>query len=217
MNVKEIKEEDIDLAAQVLVTAFRQEPIMKYIFGTREHYARHAHWLFATWVRWSVMYGKAWMSTDNNAVVLMRSLEHSGMSLWTMIRAGMLPTPFKLGWAAFRRFYIEVVSLLDKKHLEIMGNTPHWYGWMIGATEPGKGMGSTLLQHCFEIADESGLPIYLETATKDNIALYGAKEFELRDRATVSESCTIYFMVRKPQQFAKPQRIKQHEPESISR
>jgi hypothetical protein len=43
------------------------------------------------------MYGKAWMSEDGNAVVLMRAVGDPGMSIWTMIRAGMLPTSIKLG------------------------------------------------------------------------------------------------------------------------
>ncbi len=199
MNARPLQEKDIAQAANVLTLAFENDPIFRYIFQDEKRYRRVAPWLFGTWVRWTLMYGAGWMSENGDAVVLMRSLKHSRMSLWTMIRAGMLPTPRKLGWAAFRRFYFNVVATLDRKHAEVMGSRPHWYGWMIGATEPGRGSGSALLRHCFAVADENRLPIFLETATANNVALYNAKDFEVADSVCVSENCRIYFMVREPQ------------------
>jgi hypothetical protein len=113
----------------------------------------------------------------------------------------MLPTPFRLGWIAFVRFYFHIVALLDKKHAAIMGDTSHWYGWMIGAHEPGKGMARSLFAHCANVADERQLPIFLETATPANLGLYNAKGFEIVDQESVSQDCTIYFLVRQPQVF----------------
>ena len=66
--------------------------------------------MFATWVRWAVLFGKGWMTEDGSAVVLMRSPGKAHMSLRSMIRAGMLPTPFKIGTGGFRRFYFEIES-----------------------------------------------------------------------------------------------------------
>ena len=198
MNILPLQKKDIARAAAVLTVAFEQDPIFRFIFQNTERYRKVAPWLFGTWVRWTVMYGKGWITEDGQAVVLMRSLRHARMSLWTMIRAGMLPTPRRLGWAAFRRFYCSVVATLDKKHAAVMGNQPHWYGWMVGATELGRGLGRVLLQHCFAIADEAGLPIFLETATENNVALYNAKDFEVADSASLSVDCTLYFMVRQP-------------------
>ncbi len=201
MNIIEIKKQDISRASEVLAEAFCDDPIFRYIFKTPENYKRSAAWMFSTWVRWAVIYGKAWMTEDGKAVVLMRSLETPGMSLWSMIRAGMLPTPVKLGLASFRRFYFEVVSLLDKKHAEIMGSKPHWYGWMIGVAPAQRGIGRELLNYCFDIADRAQLPIFLETATEKNVALYNHKEFEVRDKVRFTQGdFTLYFMVRPPQE-----------------
>ena len=199
MNIIEIKKEHIRKAAEVLTLSFKEDPIFKYIFNNAEKYDKTAPWFFSTWVRWAVLYGRAWMTEDGNAVVLMRSTKNSKMSLWSMIRAGMLPTPYKLGSSAFRRFYFQIVSLLYKKHVEIMGNTPHWYGWMIGVNPANKGIGRQLMNHCFEIADRARLPIFLETSTERNVSIYNHKEFEVKQKIIVEQAnFPLFFMVRQP-------------------
>ena len=199
MNIIEVEKKDINKAASNLALAFRDDPIFRYIFKTPEKYQKCAAWMFSCWVQWSVMYGKAWMSEDGKAVVLMRSLDTPKMSLVSMINAGMLLTPVKLGWPSFWRFYFKIVKLLDKKHEEIMGTQPHWYGWMIGVDPGKKGIGRELMNHCFKIADDRQIPIFLETSTERNVALYNHKEFELRDKTHfVPGNFTLYFMVRTP-------------------
>jgi len=218
MKVIAVTRKDIPHIAEVLTKAFVDDPIFRFIFQSPEAYAKSAPWLFASWTSWAIRYGRAWMSEDGNAVVLMRSPEHSGMSLWSMIRAGMLPTPWKLGWPAFRRFYFRIVTVLDKQHAQIIGDRPHWYGWMIGVKDPGKGMGRSVLNYCSDLADTMGLPIFLETATPSNLDLYQAKFFEIQDTVKISEECSIYFMVRPAQAKAKQDlnQIRRHEPEPVS-
>ena len=118
-----------------------------------------------------------------------------------MIRAGMLPTPVKLGVSAFKRFYFEIVAMLDKKHEQIMGDKPHWYGWMIGVNplKQHKGIGMQLMNHCFKLADEMMLPIYLETSVEKNVSLYNYKDFSVKNTATIAGRFKLYFMVREPQ------------------
>ncbi|MBA3827366.1 MAG: GNAT family N-acetyltransferase [Taibaiella sp.] len=198
MNIIRINKDAVRPAANIFTQAFKQEPIFKYIFGNEKKYSQAAPWLFASWVKWAVRFGEAWMSDDGNAAVIMRRMENSEMSFSSMVKAGMLPTPLKLGLPAFRRFYFTVLPILEKKHKEIMGNTPHWYGWMIGSTTQGKGMGRPLLEHVKAIADDKGLPIFLETATESNLALYHKLGFEVKDQQIVNGECTIYFLVRQP-------------------
>jgi len=203
MNIVEIKKTDIADMAKVLAAAFREDPIFRYIFQTEERYDRSAVWMFSTWIRWAILYGKAWMSEDRKAVVLMRSLASPKMSLLSMIHAGMLLTPAKLGFTSFRRFYFQIVSVLDKKHEEIMGAQPHWYGWMIGVTPSERGKGRDLMNYCFKIADDYHLPIFLETATQRNVVLYNHKQFQVRDKIEFTRGdFTLYFMVRPPRTTA---------------
>ena len=199
MNIVEIKKTDVADMAKVLAATFRDDPIFRYIFQTEERYDKCAAWMFSTWIRWAILNGNAWMSDDRTAVVLMRSLASPKMSVLSMIRAGMLLTPVKLGFSSFRRFYFQIVSVLDKKHEEIMGSQPHWYGWMIGVTPAEKGKGRDLMNYCFRMADDHHLPIFLETATQRNVALYNHKQFQVRDKIEFTRGdFTLYFMVRPP-------------------
>ena len=201
MNIIEIKKQDIKRAAEILTQSFKDDPIFQYIFRSPEKYQRIAPWMFATWVRWTILYGKGWMTEDGNAIVLMRSPGNAIMSLRSMISAGMLPTPIKLGPGAFKRFYFEIVAMLDKKHEQIMDDKPHWYGWMIGVNplKQHKGIGMQLMNHCFKLADEMQLPIYLETSVEKNVSLYNYKDFSVKDTATIAGKFNLYFMIREPQ------------------
>jgi hypothetical protein len=199
MNIIEIKKQDINKAAEILSLSFKDDPIFRYIFKTREKYLQLAPWMFSTWVRWAMLFGRAWMTEDRNSVLLMRAFGKSEMSLWSMIRAGMLLTPVKLGAGAFWRFYFEIVSLLDKKHNEIMGSQPHWYGWMLGVNPANKGIGRVLLKYCFDTADQKQLPVFLETSIERNVQLYNYSEFEVKDKVFVNKGkFMLYFMVRQP-------------------
>jgi len=210
MNIIEIKKQHIKKTAEVLTRSFKDDPIFHYIFRSPEKYGQVAPWLFATWVRWTVMFGKGWMIDDGSALVLMRAPGKAQMSFGSMIRAGMLLTPWKLGASAFRRFYFEVVAMLDKKHAQIMGDEPHWYGWMI-AVDPGKqhkGLGLQLMNHCFRLADAMNLPIYLETSVERNVVLYNHREFQTKDSCTIAGCFNLYFMVREARLLrARPQEI----------
>jgi len=199
MNIVKIEEHDIDRIAEVFTIAFEEDPIFKYIFRDAGKYKIAAPWLFASWIKWAVRFGEAWMSEDKSAAVITRKQGDARMSFASMVRAGMLPTPFKLGLRAFYRFYFKILPVLDKNHKTITGNTPHWYGWMIGTTIPGKGMGRPLLNYVRDIADEKQLPIFLETATPSNLSLYELFGFEIKGRQTVDKDCTVYFLMRPPQ------------------
>ena len=199
MNIIEVNKKNSRKAGEILAIAFKDDPIFKYIFKSQEKYDRCAAWLFSTWVRWAVMFGKAWMTDDESAVIIMRGIGKSEMSLWSMIRAGMLPTPFRLGLRTFKRFYFEIVNTLDKEHAKVMGNTPHWYGWMVGVKPEYKRVGWKLINHCIDIADRSNLPLFLETSTARNVSLYNHKEFQVKgEKFFKAGNFTLYFMVREP-------------------
>jgi ribosomal protein S18 acetylase RimI-like enzyme len=200
MEVRRVEKKDIPKATEILVAAFVSDPIFSYIFGTRERYDKLAPWMFKTWVNWAFKYGEPWMTDDGNSVLLMRSLENSEMTLWSMIKAGMLPTPYKMGLRSFRRFIFRVVLPLEKKNREIMGEQHHWYGWMVGVKPKARGLGRKLFKHCFKIADERNLPVYLETSISNNVSLFQHCGFEERGRLRIAEgNMDLVFMVRPPQ------------------
>ena len=199
MKIIQIKEENIERAGEVLALAFAGDPIFQYIFQSDEAYQKHAAWLFSTWVRWSRQNGLAMMTEDGNAVLLARRPQETSMSFISFIRAGMLPLPFRVGWKIFRRFYFNVVPLLERKHDEVMGSEGHWYGWMIAAAPGHEGLGLRLMQYSAQLADNDLLPYYLETATERDVALYAHFGFKVKEQVSLTgNNLTLYFMVREP-------------------
>jgi hypothetical protein len=200
MEIIEIKEKNIQDAAKVLADAFVDDPIFTYIFKTRKNYNHKAEWLFSSWIRWAVMFGNAWITADSNAVIIMRNLGNADMSFKSMVQAGMLKTPIKLGLSCFYRFYFKVLPALDKNHAKVMGRKSHWYGWMVGVKPGHKGEGLYLLNHCAAIADKAKLPIFLETSIERNTCLYEKWNFNTQ-RILHSDKLgfPLFFMVREPQ------------------
>ena len=56
-----------------------------------------------------------------------------------------------------------------------------------------------MINYYFNLADETGFPIYIETESKVHVRFYRNHHFELIDQAAVADELTIYFMVRQPQ------------------
>jgi GNAT superfamily N-acetyltransferase len=197
-TVIDIQSKDIPAAANVLTAAFRGDPLFAYIFGNLEHYNRAAPWMFATWVRWVMLYGKAWATPNIEAVALRKVPGNYHVSPWSIIRSGMLPTPIKLGMETYRRFD-RVVTLLEKKHDELMGMSPHWYCECIAVVpgQQGKGLGKLLMEHTFQMAYADGLPCYLETASEKALSIHLKHGYEVRETVQVPDSeLKICLMVR---------------------
>ena len=81
---------------------------------------------------------------------------------------------------------------------------PHWYLNML-ATHPDwqrQGLGASLMDVVFEVADEHGLPCYLETETTENVAYYRHHGFDVRSewdlRASNELGPHMWGMLRRP-------------------
>ena len=200
MKIIPIKLEDYKEAATVLVDAFQNDPIFKYVFETKEDYFKIAPWVFGSWIKWSIKYGEAWMTEDKKAVLIMRSLESSEMTLWSMIKSGMLPTPFRMGMRSFFKFYFGMAQLLENKNKEVMGNRKHWYGLMIGVDPKSRGIGRNLIHFATKMADDRKIPIYLETGGFHNLGMYHHFGFHTEEMVHVEKAgFDLFLMVREPQ------------------
>src|SRR5262249_47352943 len=100
-----------------------------------------------------------------------------------MIRAGMLRLPFLCGWSGFERLHAYDSLHLSLHHRYAPG--PHWYLWLIGV-EPqhqGKGVAGELMWPVIALADQAGLPCYLETHKETNVPIYERQGFRVQVRA----------------------------------
>lgn len=194
--IRDIAADECARAGTLLCEAFREDPFTRYTFGEGKGYDRVMPGLFASMARWCRLCGHAWCTADLEGVALLRSPGHYRRGVWGMLRAGMLSSALKLGWREWSR--LASLRIVDGRHKAIMGRRPHWYLETLGVApeHQGRGLGSALLTHVFLHSEADGVPCYLETSTERNVRMYEAKGFVLRDSAEVSDSLTLYIMVR---------------------
>ena len=65
--IRDVRQADLQPAGEVLANAFRGYPFFDYYLGA-DNYERMAQGMFASFVRWTMLYGKAWPTSDLNAV-----------------------------------------------------------------------------------------------------------------------------------------------------
>ena len=89
------------------------------------------------------------------------------------------------------------LAQMEKRH----PREPHWYLALLG-TDPDhqrKGLASSLMRPVLDRCDTEGLPAYLETGTKENVAFYNHHGFIVRDEMDLlGDGPHIWFMWRDP-------------------
>ena len=78
---------------------------------------------------------------------------------------------------------------------------PCWYLSMIAADPNwiGMGLGAALMKHALLIADQAGLPAYLESSNPRNVSFYERHGFDVMGEIQVGSSPIIRPMIRAPQ------------------
>lgn len=196
--VRPLETGECDKAGEILAHAFHDDPGMRYVLPERERYERLAPWMFASWARWTILYGAAWTTPDLEGVALRRMPGQDRDNLWRYLRSGMIKTPRFLGKPAMERLQI-LTETLARKRPEVAGSKRYWYCWTIGVhpDKQGQGIGKALMQQTFSSAARDGLPCCLETFTEKDVAIHGSQGYELRDRLQIPDSdLTAYMMVR---------------------
>ena len=112
--------------------------------------------------------------TDNGkgAAIWKQVPAASGVPLLTNVRFAV-----RMGLRAMQRI-IGMENFLEKQR---PAQQPYWYLWMLGVLpdHQGQGLSSELLKPMLDRATENGIPVYLETATNPNVALYERKGFSV--------------------------------------
>ena len=87
--IRNVEQPDVQAAGLVLANAFRGYPFFEYCLG-EENYDRVAPGMFASFVRWTMLYGKAWATSDLSAVALRQPPGTRSMGLWNTLRSGLV-------------------------------------------------------------------------------------------------------------------------------
>jgi len=176
VTIRLATENDVCRIARTASLAFADDPVMRWLIPDDDEYETGHQPMFGNIAR-------RWLATD---------------TLWCSDDVVALA-----GWVPPGRPEVEPAGLVPVEHpewrvarfvalREAMGaNTPsepHWYLNML-ATHPDwqrQGLGGALMGTVFDVADEQGLPSYLETETTANVAYYRHHGFEVRSEWDVS-------------------------------
>ena len=199
--IRAVEQPDVQAAGEVLANAFRGYPFFKYCLGDADNYERVAPRMFASFVRWTMLYGKAWTTNDLSAVALRRPPGTRSIGFWNALRSGLASTFLRMDTATRRRFG-RAAPIVEKTHKSIMGDQPHWHCWMMGvlAARQGAGLGGQLMRYTFEQSDRAGLPCYLETFSESSVSVHESQSYSIREMVKIPETpLTLYAMVRPAQ------------------
>lgn len=186
-----------EAAAQALVRAFWDDPLMTYIWPSDA--LRRT--LLPIFMRGAIQLAAPQRETFT------AEPDPIGAALWLPPGKAKIPTPRVLRILApniwrwrpgpLTRF-MRVLDELDRKHIKY----DHWYLMVLGVDPPkqGQGYGGVLMSDVLRRADEQGLEAYLETQKARNLPFYEKHGFAVVEHFYVDngrgpESWT---MLRKP-------------------
>lgn len=154
--------------------------------------------LYQTWVKYCVLYGKAFKTPNFESIALRKAPGDSTLTLWRMLRTGMLKTPKLMGKAGFNRL-LRFDELSVAARQKNMGSRLFWYCWLLG-TQPqhqGQGFATTLMNHTFALAKQENLPCYLETSNENSLEVHLKKGYKILSSFILPDSnITVYAMLR---------------------
>jgi ribosomal protein S18 acetylase RimI-like enzyme len=119
-------------------------------------------------------YGTVYGSDDSLAGILaIGPGRYADMTMWRMLLAGSFPVLSQLGSTLGRKMGRVFDPLMKDQKMHMKGRD-YIYIYLLSVKKElqGKGIGGTLLRSCIEESRKHRLPLYLETETQQNVAMY---------------------------------------------
>lgn len=192
--VRHARPDDRQAAIDVLVEAFRADPMMALIIpeAGAPHLADESalRRMMEVEVDRHVVVGHSYVVDDR------------GAALWTP--PGVDAAGDEFGALMGELMTPEIMEQTGEKFAEMMAwkpEEPHFYLHMIGASDRarGQGLGSAMLRRVLEMCDREAHPAYLEASTARSAALYARHGFEELDAIVFTEDAVLRPMLRRPQ------------------
>lgn len=197
-----LRRDQIEAAADMLAWAFDYDPIYSVLFPSSQ--ARHKALanMFAGVVGYALHYGEVLTTPELRGVACWLPPGYTEVTPWRIIRTGFCLARGITGLdKATRRRFMAGIQHTEAVHKRLMPG-PHWYLWLLGVSpdRQGHGYGSALLRPIFPRADEAGVPCYLETQTRQNVAFYRRRGFEVAETGSLpGVDLPVWVMIRPPQ------------------
>ena len=179
----------------MLARAFVSDRMMTHLLPDGAQRERRLPRFMGATVRHCVRYGRVRVAGNMAGAACWLAPGTTDMSPREMLRSGLALMPLQIGMGAFRRM-MGLTGPLETVHHRLMPG-PHWYLLVLG-TDPhqrGQGVGGALIAEGAGWADESELPIYLETMNERNVDYYARFGFEVAE-VVPHEQVTTWAMLR---------------------
>src|SRR5688572_13901828 len=154
----------IQQAGEMMGRAFFDDALGIYMFPDEEKRKALLPLHFIPFIRYGILFGEVFTTVGNpDALAVWLPPGQSDMTSERIEQAGLNQIPELIGKEAWHRFET-VNSYVDELH-PIEAPEPHWYLGLIGVDNSfkGSGLGSALLQHIHQRANQQNLPSYLWT------------------------------------------------------
>jgi GNAT superfamily N-acetyltransferase len=173
--------EDLDRVVEILVGAFENDPTWSWAFPDPTQRPLQYRRLWRLFVEGAARYPSVWLNADETATAVW--IPPGGTEMSPEQEAQIEPLIRELVGAEDAPRVQRTVDAFGEAHPR---DTDHYYLTLLG-TDPahlGKGLGLQLLEDTLRLADDDGMPAYLEASNPVNVALYARYGF--RPYATVA-------------------------------
>jgi ribosomal protein S18 acetylase RimI-like enzyme len=175
-------------AYDVLVSAFVDDPVERWLYPEVEQYLAHFPTFLASFGGAAFDVETVWRLGEYAAVALWLppAIEPDGDVIGAVLRETV--SPDKHGDT------FNVLEQMSAAH----PTYPHWYLPWFGVDPhlQGRGLGGELMELCLDIIDADHLPCYLESPNPRNIPFYNRHGFVVTGTAQSGDCPPITFMLR---------------------
>jgi ribosomal protein S18 acetylase RimI-like enzyme len=166
---------DVPALADLLVRAFDDDPVSKFMFAGDRRHRLGLHSFFTAQIRHQFLpYGHVYTTAAGDGAAVWGPPDRHRNGVAELVQ--LLPTaPFLLSTRVHRA--LQLLFQVDGLH----PTEPHWYLATLGTApeRQGHGVGSALLTSMLATVDEAGEPAYLESSKERNVPLYARFGFEV--------------------------------------
>ena len=178
-----------------LQQAFFDDPVMRFLFPSDSSRRwRSAKFFKTELTSHQLPLNSAWTTEHHEAAALWAPPGHWQLPPTTIARNAI---PLIRAFGRRLPVALRLLTVMEKQH----PTEPHWYLAILGTAprHQGKGIGSAVMAPALEICDNEGLPAYLESSKRSNIAFYARHGFEVTGEIVLpGGGPTIWPMWRNP-------------------
>ncbi len=181
-----LTKDQLKAAVDVLADAFRDYPMLSRYYSDKFRREKMTLGFLAVSVYSGYRYGEVYATSPNlEGIAVWFPPGCYPVSIWELLRSVPLSVLFgfvRYGGARMR----QIGKYIDSTHFRL-APFPHWYLQALGVApaHQGKGFSSFLLRDMFKRIEREGMPCYLETFDRENVAIYEHLGFRVVEQSAI--------------------------------